>query len=140
MLEIAQDISIPISEIEFSAIRAGGPGGQNVNKVSSAIHLRFDIPGSSLPEQTKTALLKIRDRRLTSDGVVVIKAQRYRDQEKNRQDALLRLQTLLQQALHKKPKRLPTKPSRAAKRRRVDAKTRRGQIKAMRGKVRGEAG
>ena len=140
MLEIAPQISIPISEIEFSAIRAGGPGGQNVNKVSSAIHLRFDIPASSLPDQIKATLLNIRDRRLTSEGVVVIKAQRYRDQEKNRQDALLRLQALLRQALHKKPKRVPTKPSQSAKRRRVDAKTRRGQIKAMRGKVRGEGG
>lgn len=140
MLEITPGISIPLSEVEFTAIRASGPGGQNVNKVSSAIHLRFDILASSLPVEIKATLLDVRDRRLNRDGVVVIKAQRYRDLEKNRQDALLRLQVLFQHALQNKPKRIPTRPTKAARQRRVDEKTRRGQVKAMRGKVRGEGG
>lgn len=135
MLEISNHVSIPRAEIDLSAVRASGPGGQNVNKVSSAIHLRFDIGASSLPEDIKAKLLVLRDRRLTRDGVIVIKAQRFRDQDKNREDALARLQSLVRKALHKQKKRIPTKPSKAAKRRRLDNKARRGKLKAMRAKV-----
>ncbi len=137
MLEVAANVSIPDSEVDLTAIRASGPGGQNVNKVSSAIHLRFDIGASSLPQKIKEKLMLLRDRRLTRDGVIVIKAQRFRDQDKNREDALQRLQALIGNALFKPKKRVPTKPSKAAKRRRLDNKTKRGKLKAMRGKVRG---
>jgi len=135
MLEITKHVSIPLREIELSAVRASGPGGQHVNKVSSAIHLRFNIPGSSLPENIKQRLLQLRDRRLTRDGVVIIKAQRYRDQEKNRSDALQRLQALIRKALHRPKQRVPTRPSRTARKRRMDSKSRRGRLKAMRGRV-----
>ncbi len=136
MLHVTENLSIPLDEIELSAIRAGGPGGQNVNKVSSAIHLRFDIMGSSLPAHCKEGLLKLKDRRINKDGVVVIKAQRYRDQEKNRADALERLAGLIRRALVRPRRRIPTRPSRAAKSRRMDEKTRRGRVKALRGRVR----
>ncbi len=135
MLEITKHVSVPLREIELSAVRASGPGGQHVNKVSSAIHLRFNIPGSSLPENIKQRLLRLRDRRLTRDGVVIIKAQRYRDQEKNRSDALQRLQALIRKALHRPKQRVPTRPSRTARKRRMDSKSRRGRLKAMRGRV-----
>ncbi len=135
MLEITKHVSVPLLEIELSAVSASGPGGQNVNKVSSAIHLRFDIRGSSLPENVKARLLKLHDRRLTRDGVVVIKAQRYREQEKNRSDALQRLQALIRKALHRPKHRVPTKPGPNARRRRLDNKSRRGQLKAMRARV-----
>jgi ribosome-associated protein len=135
MLRVNDQIEIPLSEVDFSAVRASGPGGQNVNKVSSAIHLRFDIPASSLPEEVKDRLLKVRDKRLTTEGVMVIKAQSYRDQEKNREDALERLKGFIQTALHRPKKRIPTQPGKAAKRRRVDNKTRRGKLKQMRQKV-----
>ena len=136
MLEITSHVSIPLQEVELTAVRASGPGGQNVNKVSSAIHLRFDIRGSSLPENIKSRLLELRDRRLTRDGVVVIKAQRYRDQEKNRSDALQRLQALIRNALHRPKHRVPTKPSPNARKRRMDNKSRRGRLKSTRGRVR----
>jgi ribosome-associated protein len=136
MISINRKTRIPEDEIEFSAIRASGPGGQNVNKVSSAIHLRFDIGASSLPAECKRRLAALKDRRISKDGIIVIKAQRYRNQEKNRQDALDRLVALVHKAMERKPRRIPTRPGVAAKKRRLEAKSRRGQVKAMRGKVR----
>ena len=122
-------------EVEWSAIRAQGKGGQNVNKVSNAVHLRFDIRASSLPEAIKTRLLALSDRRVTADGVVVIKAQTERSLEANREDALARLRALITAAAVVPRPRRPTKTTRSAKRRRMDAKTRRGRIKALRGRV-----
>lgn len=124
-----------MQEIDISAIRAQGAGGQNVNKVSSAIHLRFDISNSSLPAFYKERLLAMRDQRISKDGVIVIKAQQFRTQEQNREDALNRLQALIRQAVVTQKARRPTKPSKRAKAKRMDSKTKRGNIKAMRGKV-----
>ena len=135
MLQISIGVSIPAREIEISAIRAQGAGGQNVNKVSSAIHLRFDINASSLPDTYKERLLGLRDQRVSKDGVIVIKAQQYRSQEKNREEALQRLQELVRSVAVSRKKRKPTKPTRSSQRKRLDSKTRRGAVKLMRGKV-----
>ena len=124
------------SEVEFSAVRAQGPGGQNVNKVSSAMHLRFDVNASSLPDAVKARVLAMADSRISSDGVVIIKAQQHRSQEQNRVDALARLQELLEAAAHVPRVRRPTKPTRASQQRRLDGKAVRGEVKAARGKVR----
>jgi ribosome-associated protein len=128
-------ITLREEEIEFVPIRAQGAGGQNVNKVSNAIHLRFDVRASSLPEAVKARLLLLRDQRISADGVVVIKAQQYRSLEKNRADALARLQELVARAAVVPRPRRPTKPTKASQRRRVESKVRRGQVKALRKRV-----
>ena len=134
---ISDEITIPITEIEFSAVRAQGAGGQNVNKVASAIHLRFDVRNScSLPDRIKTKLLALGDKRITADGVLVIKAQEHRTQERNRRAAIQRLTELIQLVLVEKKPRKKTLPTKRAKKKRIDNKRRQGQLKQSRSKVR----
>ena len=135
MLRITENIAIPLVEIEIQAVRSQGSGGQNVNKVSTAIHLRFDIKASSLPERYKERLLNLKDGRITSEGIVIIKAQRYSSQIKNKEDALNRLREIIKIVIIPMKLRMPTKPTKASKIKRLEGKAMQSRIKSLRGKI-----
>ena len=135
MLHISPHVTVPDSEIDIHAMRSQGAGGQNVNKVSSAIHLQFDIAASSLPLFFKEELLKLRDSRISEDGIITIKAQQYRSQEQNREDALARLSELIQSVAIPRKKRKATKPTKSSQNRRIESKKKQGRLKALRGSI-----
>ena len=135
MLRITENLAIPLAEIEIQAVRSQGSGGQNVNKVSTAIHLRFDIKASSLPERYKERLLNLKDGRITSEGIVIIKAQRYSSQIKNKEDALNRLREIIKSVNIPMKLRMPTKPTKASKIKRLEGKAMQSRIKSLRGKI-----